>query len=112
MARYVYACVRVPIEITEDGRQITHNDHSLVSFEECDKLPDLNKIDMKQAFKDYLQELEDARKRQTAPIVEEQEEPITILKSEIKRDAKMPLKNSTFKNRASSGYLRHTSKAR
>jgi len=110
MARYVYACVRVPIEITEDGRQITHNDHSLVSFEECDKLPETNKIDMKQAFKDYLQELEDSRKGK--PKEEEKEDPITILKSEIKHDAKMPLKNSTFKNRASSGHIRHTSKAR
>jgi hypothetical protein len=109
MARYVYACVRVPIEITEDGRQITHNDHSLVSFEECDKLPETNKIDMKQAFKDYLQELEDAARKGK---VQEQEEPIIILKSEIKHDTKMPLKNSTFKNRASSGHIRHTSKAR
>jgi len=107
MARYVYACVRVPIEITEDGRQITHNDHSLVSFEECNKLPDPNKIDMKQAFKDYLLELEDARKCKPT-----EEEPIIILKSEIKHDAKIPLKNSTFKNRASSGHTRHTSKAR
>lgn len=110
MARYVYACVRVPIEITEDGRQITHNDNSLITFEECDKLPDLNKTDMKQAFKDYLQELKDAQKRQDAPIVEES--PITILKSEIKHDTKMPLKNSTFKNRESSGHVRHTYKAR
>jgi hypothetical protein len=83
----------------------------LVSFEECDKLPDPNKIDMKQAFKDYLLELEDARKCKPTE-EEEKEDPITILKSEIKHDTKMPLKNSTFKNRASSGHLRHTSKAR
>jgi len=104
--------VRVPIEITEDGRQITHNDHSLITFEECDKLPETNTIDMKQAFKDYLQELNDAHKRKPTEKEEVEDPPITILKSEIKHDPKMPLKNSTFKNRASSGHARHTYKAR
>ena len=106
MARYVYACVRVPIEMTEDGRQITHNDHALVTFEECDKLPELNKIDMKQAFQDYLTEMKETHKAK--PI----ECQITILKSEIKHDTKTTLKNSTFKNRASTGHARHTYKAR
>ncbi len=111
-SRYVYTCVRVPIEITSDGKKITHNDRMQVSFEECAELPALGVVDANQAFQEYL----------THPLPEPESdsesepdsEPIQIpmvLKSEIKHSPKPQLQNSTFKNRTSS-HLRHSRKVR
>ena len=109
-SRFVYACVRVPIEITVEGQQITHNDLTRVSFEECDKLPDLgNNIDINSAFQEYLQkptesesesENESESERESESEKNNNENEIMVLKSEIKQGPKPPLKNSTFKNRS------------
>jgi hypothetical protein len=140
--RYVYACVRVPIEIAPDGRQIPHNDRTCITFEDCDELPEeTNKADMKQAFQDYLKHKRNIAEPQPLlivksviipeppqPLVERtvipeppqppveptviQEEPVIVLRSEIKNDSKSQLKNSTFKNRPQSGFRRHSCKMR
>jgi hypothetical protein len=127
--RYVYACVRVPIEIAPDGRQIPHNSHTCITFEDCDELPEeTNKADMKQAFQDYLKHKKTISEPQPLLIVKSviipeppqspvepkviQEEPVVVLRSEIRNDSKSQLKNSTFKNRAQSGFRRHSCKMR
>lgn len=112
MARYVFACVRVPIEITPDGRQITHNDNTVLTFEECAELPEKNKPDMKQLFQEYLRRRQEEEKEKEIKEKEEKpSEPIIVLKTEIKHDTKTPLKNSTFKNRKSTGSSRYTRSA-
>ena len=112
MTRYVFACVRVPIEITPEGRQITHNDHTLLTFEECVELPDKNKPDMKQTFQEYLRRTQEEEIKDKEEEKEEKpSEPIIVLKTEIKHDTRAPLKNSTFKNRKSTGSSRYTRSA-
>jgi hypothetical protein len=129
--RSVYACVRVPIEIAPDGRQIPHNSHTCITFEDCDELPETNKADMKQAFQDYIKQKKAISEPQPLLIVKSviipeptplptppveptviQEEPVVVLRSEIRSDSKPQLKNSTFKNRAPSGFRRHSCKMR
>ena len=92
-SRYVYTCVRVPVEITSDGTKITHTDRMKVSFEECTELPSLGDVDSNQAFQDYL----------SRPLVSEPDtQCMLVLKSEIKHVPKPQFKNSTFKTRPSS----------
>lgn len=123
--RYVYACVRVPIEIAPDGRQIPHNNHMCITFEDCDELPEeTNKADMKQAFQDYIKQKKTIVEPQPLLIVKTvinpppaepiiiPEQPVVVLRSEIRNDSKQQLKNSTFKNRAQSGFRRHSCKTR
>lgn len=93
--KYIYACIRIPIEIAENGHHITYNDHAKVDFEKCDELPpksDLVKFDLEDIFKGF-------KEPEPEPIREPEQE--YILKSEIKTN-KRPIQNSTFKQRGSS----------
>lgn len=94
--KYIYACIRIPIEISENGHHITYNDHAKVDFEKCDELPpksDLGKFDLEDIFKGFT-EPEPVRELDPEPIREQE----YILKSEIKT-TKRPIQNSTFKQR-------------
>lgn len=114
-SRYVYICVRTPIEITPDGERITHNEYTQVEFEECAELPALANIDVAQAFHDYLEQpivAVEPASEQTLAQTQELEpavEPM-VLKSEIK-DKRAPLQNCTFKNKSSSS-SKHSRKVR
>ena len=98
--KYVYACIRIPIEIKTDGHHITYNDHAKVDFEKCDELPpksNLGKYDLAEIFEKMSQsQLE-------PPISTSQPPPMApvVLQSEIKT-SKLPMKNSSFKSRQSS----------
>jgi len=108
--KYIYACIRIPIEIAENGHHITYNDHAKVDFEKCDELPpksDLGKFDLEDIFKGFkepepVRELDPEPEPEPEPIKEPEPEPIKeqeyILKSEIKTN-KRPIQNSTFKQR-------------
>ena len=85
--KYIYACVRIPIELSENGHHITYNDHAKVEFEKCDELPPKSNLG-KYNYKDIFEKMH----------VKEIEEPIMVLQADIKTD-KLPMKNSTFKNR-------------
>jgi hypothetical protein len=111
MTRYVFACVRVPIEITPEGRQITHNDNTVLTFEECTELPEKNKPDMKQLFQEYLRRTQEEKEKEIKEKEENPSESIVVLKTEIKHDTRAPLKNSTFKNRKSTSSSRYTRSA-
>ena len=90
--KYIYACIRIPIEIVANGHHITYNDHAKVDFEKCDELPpksDLGKFDLEDIFKGFTE---------PEPTREPTREPEYILKSEIKTN-KRPIQNSTFKHR-------------
>lgn len=96
--KYIYACIRIPIEIEENGHHITYNDHAKVDFEKCDELPpksNLGKFDLQEIFEQLS--IKPVPTVPTGPI----ETIISVLQSEIKT-AKSPMKNSSFKNRQSS----------
>lgn len=38
--KYIYACIRVPMEVCPDGSYEPCNEYADVTFEKCDKLPD------------------------------------------------------------------------
>jgi len=38
--KYIYACIRLPMEVCPDGRYEPCNEYTEVSFEKCDKLPE------------------------------------------------------------------------
>lgn len=119
-SRYVYICVRTPIEIKPDGERITHNEYTQVEFEECAELPALADIDVAQAFHDYLEKPIAPQQEQTPtqeseptltqePEQTQTQEPM-VLKSEIK-DKRVPLQNCTFKNKSASS-SKHSRKVR
>ena len=90
--KYIYACIRIPIEISENGHHITYNDHTQVDFEKCDELPpkcNLGKFNLQDIFEQLSVK--------PGPI----ETIVSVLQSEIKT-VKSPMKNSSFKNRKSS----------
>ena len=98
--KYVYACIRIPIEIKADGHHITYNDHAKVDFEKCDELPpksNLGKYDLAEIF-------ENMSKSQLEPPISTSPPPASqepvVLQSEIKT-SKSHMKNSSFKNRQS-----------
>ena len=121
--KYVFACIRIPIEIKADGHHITYNDHAKVDFEKCDELPpksNLGKYDLAEIFENMskppLQLEPPISTSQPPPPSQEpttlppmappkqeptqpQQEPV-VLQSEIKT-SKPPMKNSSFKNRQS-----------
>ena len=124
--KYVYACIRIPIEIKTDGHHITYNDHAKVDFEKCDELPpksNLGKYDLAEIFENMSKpplQLEPPISTSQPP-PPSQEPPISIsqpppmapvvLQSEIKT-SKPPMKNSSFKNRQSTSSSKYSQKNR
>lgn len=112
--KYVYACIRIPIEIKADGHHITYNDHAKVDFEKCDELPpksNLGKYDLAEIFKKMSQ----SEPAAAPPISTSQPPPASqdpvVLHSEIKT-SKSPMKNSSFKNRQSTSSSKYSQKNR
>lgn len=113
--KYVFACIRIPIEIKADGHHITYNDHAKVDFEKCGELPpksNLGKYDLAEIFENVsksqppLEHVAPPKQPPTQP----QQEPI-VLQSEIKT-SKLPMKNSSFKNRQSTSSSKYSQKHR
>ena len=97
--KYMYACVRIPIELTEDGHHITYNDHAKIEFEKCDELPPKSNLG-KFKFSDIFEKMSPApASAQHQSSIPPLADPV-VLQSEIKT-SKPPMKNSSFKNRQS-----------
>ena len=90
--KYIYACIRVPMEVCPDGSYEPCNEYAEVTFEKCDKLPD------EPTTNDYnLDALLSAFN-----INSDHAEPIslTLTKEEIKRNTRSHRNlTNTFKNR-------------
>jgi hypothetical protein len=110
--KYMYACVRIPIELTEDGHHITYNDHAKIEFEKCDELPPKSNLG-KFKFADIFEKMSPA----PAPASQQNQYSIppladpVVLQSEIKT-SKPPMKNSSFKNRQSTSSSKYSQKKR
>ena len=42
--KFVYACIRLPMEVCDDGQYVPLNDYAKLHFERCDVLPPKNKF--------------------------------------------------------------------
>ncbi len=117
--KYVYACIRIPIEIKTDGHHITYNDHAKIDFEKCSELPpksNLGKYDLAEIFENMSKsQLEPTHISTSQPPVSSTSQPPPmspiVLKSEIKT-SKPPMKNSSFKNRQSTSSSKYSQKNR
>ena len=113
--KYIYACIRIPIEVIADGRHITHNDCTKIDFERCDELPpksNLGKFDLVDIFNKLKSEPESEPESDSESESESDSEPEPmVLKSEIKT-TKLPLKNSSFKSRKSASSSKYSQKRR
>lgn len=92
--KYIYACIRLPMEVCPDGRYEPCNEYTEVSFEKCDKLPE------KSSTGNYnLDAILSAFNREN-PDPEEEEVPnIVLTKDEIKTNKHKQNRTTTFKNR-------------
>jgi hypothetical protein len=139
--KYVYACIRIPIEIKMNGHHITYNDHAKVDFEKCGELPpksNLGKYDLAEIFENMSKsQLEPTPISTSQPPISTSQPPIStsqppistsqppistsqppistsqpiVLQSEIKT-SKPPMKNSSFKNRQSTSSSKYSQKNR
>jgi hypothetical protein len=116
--KYVYACIRIPIEIKTDGHHITYNDHAKIDFEKCSELPpksNLGKYDLAEIFENMSKSQLEPTHISTSqpPISTSQSPPMApiVLQSEIKT-SKPPMKNSSFKNRQSTSSSKYSQKNR
>ena len=111
--KYMYACVRIPIELTENGHHITYNDHAKIEFEKCDELPpksNLGKFKFADIFEKMSQPDPAPASQSTSQQHQSSTDPI-VLQSEIKT-SKPPMKNSSFKNRQSTSSSKYSQKNR
>ena len=96
MTKYVMANIRIPIEITETGEQISHTDRTVVEFTPCDELPP----ELAQAVDDVdftalLQDLLNKENKQTDIINKWSE--TTVSRDNIKKKNKP--KNMSFRKK-------------
>jgi hypothetical protein len=138
MPKYVYAVIKIPLEITNGDKYNPLTEYSSVSFEECAELPEkkmnvgnrlkhfLNSLSSKEPEKEQEKEVvkkeegepekepeKDEEKHDSSEWAQQKEEEPTevklvVLKSDIKKH-KSPRVNSSFKHKSSSN-LRHTMK--
>jgi hypothetical protein len=119
----MYACVRIPIELTENGHHITYNDHAKIEFEKCDELPPKSNLG-KFKFADIFEKMSqpDPAPASQQPLTQQHQPPVpssshlssvdpVVLQSEIKT-SKPPMKNSSFKNRQSTSSSKYSQKNR
>ena len=98
--KYVYANIRLPIELSHDGSfEEIFSDRMTIDFELCDKLPDICDYD-KQKLIGKLFSLHSESPNETAlPI----EEIIKITKHDLKQKTPRKRQNISFKKRENKG---------
>jgi len=120
MKKYVYAIIKIPLEITGEDNYEPLTDYSVISFEECDELPEKTMSTTKTKFRDFLKNIAGPSDVEEAQLTEKESEETTVvepevnevklvvLKSDIKQQ-KSPRINSSFKQRARTN-LRRTAR--
>jgi len=114
MNRIIYAYIKIPIELLDDGNIKSYNEYLNVEFEECDKLPDYyEEVDVMKKLIDYLYNkegdedyeedadsnpsIENDKKETETPRNPIEELSMVVLKGDIKSKSR-PV-NSSFKNK-------------
>ena len=87
--KYIYACIRLPMEVCPDGHYEPCNEYTEVHFEKCDKLPE------KSSSGEYnLDAILSAFNQANEPLI------ISLTKDEIKQNTRHNSRfTNTFKNR-------------
>jgi hypothetical protein len=101
--KIIFAIVKIPIEILEDGEINTLTDRITVNFEPCDELPDATNVDYDSITEKLMKYINVDADADADDCIEQirvaiEETTKTILKDEIKKGAR-PI-NSSFKRRA------------
>jgi hypothetical protein len=113
--KYVMACIRLPLEVFENGKYDVKNENVSISFEKCHELPpkkDLGEYNLHTIFQSLhiqeelepdsppTEEPDSPPTEEPEPTPTEEPEPtIFINKEEIPKKRREPSKNSSFKNR-------------
>jgi len=120
MKKYVYAIIKIPLEITSEDGYEPLTEYSAISFEECAELPEKTMSATKTKFRDFLKNITGSSDVEEAELTEKESEETTVvepevnevklvvLKSDIKQQ-KSPRVNSSFKQRARTN-LRRTAR--
>jgi hypothetical protein len=92
---YIYACIRIPMEVLPGGKYEPLTNHAKIFFERCDELPTIGPLD-----NHNLQSV----LRSLVPEPESEKEPDLEVESEQEQEQhsesdKAEPKNTTFKNR-------------
>jgi hypothetical protein len=106
---YIYAIVKIPIKLMEDGTHETLNDRIYTTIEPCDELPPVNK-DQNNDISEKLQTLMQSKKLESEPESEPEPEPESEPEPEPEPEPEIKLvldnpnkskKNTTFRNHKS-----------
>ena len=100
--KYVMACIRLPLEVFENGKYDVKNENVSISFEKCHELPpkkDLGEYNLHTIFQSLHIQEELEPDSPDSPPTEEPEPTIFINKEEVPKKRREPSKNSSFKNR-------------
>ena len=89
--KYIYACIRIPMEVLPDGKYEPCTEYVKIAFERCDELPTKDPIENNNLMA-VLSSFVPATA--TEPIVQE-----LIPKHMVKQSARNTKYNSTFKQR-------------
>ena len=121
MKKYVYAIIKIPLEINDNDGYEPLTEYSAISFEECAELPEKTMSATKTKFRDFLSnitgggsnveeaELTEKESEETTVVEPEVNEvKLVVLKSDIKRQKSARI-NSSFKQRARTN-LRRTAR--
>jgi hypothetical protein len=94
MMKYVMANIKIPIEITKTGEQISHTDRTIVEFTPCNELPpqqNMDDIDFTALLQNLLND-----KNKNTDIINKWNE-TTISRDNIKKKVKP--KNMSFRKK-------------
>ena len=91
--KYIYACIRIPMEVLPDGKYEPCPEYVKITFERCDKLPSIDPLENNNLM---------AVLSSFVPVPADAHEPIVqalIPKHMLKQSVRNTKYNSTFKQR-------------
>jgi hypothetical protein len=97
--KYVIANIKIPIEITENGEQISHMDRSSIEITPCDELPPEQNIDDID-FTEMIQQLINNEEQGRTAINKWNE--TTVTKENLKKKVKS--KNMSFRRKTGNNH--------
>ena len=115
--KYIYANIKIPIEIKHDGNIEPLREYIDIQFTKCEELPKKNENDVSYSFiqknlNQILSQLQIADKENPASASQEPEQnKLTVFANEIKTE-KRESRNTSFKQKSKPAIYRYTMKNR
>ena len=97
--KYIMAHIKIPIEILENGEQISHMNRTVIEFSACNELPpeqDIENIDFTEALQQLL------NKEKTEEVITNKWNETVIAKERIQK--KTHAKNISFRKKGSNNH--------